>query len=73
MSEQRPGRPNFRALVSNWREYDAPVVTKLRLALRNASVRVMRRSDCCGHEGEPGCCQVDPSGGAGNHHHANPH
>jgi hypothetical protein len=48
-------RPGFRAVVSNWREYDAPFATKLRLALRNNWRKLRTRSNCCGNEGEPGC------------------
>ncbi len=44
-----------RAIITNWREYDAPFATKLRLALRNAWIRVAKRQSCCGHDGEPGC------------------
>ncbi len=51
--EQR--RSSFGALVANWRDYDAPVHTKLRLALRNNWTKIRTRSDCCGNLGEPGC------------------
>jgi hypothetical protein len=50
-----PGRPSIAAIISNWREYDAPFATKLRLALRNYGLRAVRLSNCCGHDGEPGC------------------
>ncbi|MFN8638399.1 MAG: hypothetical protein U0360_02835 [Dehalococcoidia bacterium] len=49
------GRPSFGAIISNWREYDAPFATKLRLALRNYGLRFVNRSTCCGNHGEPGC------------------
>jgi len=49
------GRPSIGAFISNWREYDAPFTTKLRLAAKNYGVRVVRRSNCCGNDGEPGC------------------
>jgi len=48
-------RPSFRAAFSNWRAYDAPFATRLRMALRNNWTKARRRSDCCGNEGEPGC------------------
>jgi hypothetical protein len=48
-------QPSFRALVTNWRTYDAPFATKLRLLLRNNWTKVQTRSDCCGNYGEPGC------------------
>jgi hypothetical protein len=36
MSDARPPRrPSLGAVLSNWRAYDAPFVTKLRLAARN--------------------------------------
>ena len=41
--------------VSNWREYDAPFATKLRLVLRNYWIRARTLSNCCGNDGEPGC------------------
>jgi hypothetical protein len=47
--------PSFRALIANFRDYDAPFTTKLRLALRNNLTKLRQRSDCCGHPGEPGC------------------
>jgi hypothetical protein len=32
-----------------------PAVTKLRLLIRNLSLRLIKRQTCCGHPGEPGC------------------
>lgn len=49
------GRPGFGNVVSNWREYDAPFATKLRLLLRNNWIKARTRSNCCGNDGEPGC------------------
>lgn len=49
------GGPSFGALVTNWRDYDAPFGTKLRLALRNNWTKLRTRQNCCGNEGEPGC------------------
>ncbi len=54
MSTRRQ-RPSFRATVTNWRTYDAPFGTKLRMVLRNNWTKFRRRSDCCGNTGEPGC------------------
>jgi len=48
-------RPSLRAVVTNWREHDAPFLTKLRLAARNNWTKLRTRRDCCGHPGEPGC------------------
>ena len=55
MSKREPGRPSIGAFISNWREYDAPFATKLRLAAKNYALRFARRSNCCGNDGEPGC------------------
>ncbi len=49
------GRPSLRAVVSNFREYDAPFATRVRLLLRNNWKKVRTRSNCCGSDGEPGC------------------
>jgi hypothetical protein len=52
---RRGSRGSLRAVVSNWREYEAPLGTKLRLAARNYWLRARRGRACCGHPGEPGC------------------
>ena len=44
-----------RNFFTNWREYDAPVRTKLRLTVRNRAHATFSRAQCCGHTGEPGC------------------
>jgi hypothetical protein len=49
------GRPSIGAFISNWSAYDAPVVTKLRMAARNLWRRVVLRQSCCGNHGQPGC------------------
>lgn len=51
----RSGRPSLGALFSNWSSYPAPAHVKLRLAMKNAGLRFVRRSDCCGNHGQPGC------------------
>ncbi len=48
-------KPSARALIANWREYEAPFHVKLRLAVRNNWTKIRTRSDCCGNYGEPGC------------------
>jgi hypothetical protein len=48
-------RPSFGAIVSNWGTYPAPAHAKLRLALKNAGLRFVKRSNCCGNHGQPGC------------------
>ncbi len=40
---------------TNWRDYDAPFLTKLRLGVRNRLRALSSRGQCCGHLGEPGC------------------
>jgi hypothetical protein len=40
---------------TNWREYDAPFPTKLRLGIRNRLRAMFSRRQCCGHLGQPGC------------------
>jgi hypothetical protein len=39
--------------ITNWREYDAPLLEKLRLLARNRTIATAK--GCCGHPGEPGC------------------
>jgi len=48
-------RRHVRNFFTNWREYDAPVITKLRLTVRNRLHATLSRAQCCGHAGEPGC------------------
>ncbi len=54
-ADHEPVRPSFRSSLSNWRSYDAPFHTKLRLALRNNWTKMRTRSNCCGNLGQPGC------------------
>jgi hypothetical protein len=46
---------HVRNFFTNWREYDAPVATKLRLTFRNRLRATFSPAQCCGHPGEPGC------------------
>ena len=55
VSDGRSGRPSPAAFFTNWRKYDAPLRTKVRLALRNNWLKLQRRSGCCGNHGQPGC------------------
>jgi hypothetical protein len=48
-------RGTLGAFFSNFRTYDAPFLTKLRLAVRNNWIKARTRRDCCGNTGEPGC------------------
>ncbi len=55
MCDPSPGRPSFRAIFTNWNEYDAPVAVKLGLTFRNAWLRLRHGQTCCGNDGQPGC------------------
>jgi len=44
-----------RNFFTNWREYEAPVWTKLGLTARNRGRALFSRAQCCGHPGQPGC------------------
>jgi hypothetical protein len=57
MADDEPNhsRPSTRALFANWRTYDAPFMTKLRMAVSNNLTKIRTKSTCCGHPGEPGC------------------
>ena len=43
------------AALSNFRTYDAPFLTKLRMAAQNNLTKIRNRQDCCGNHGQPGC------------------
>jgi hypothetical protein len=51
----REARRHAQQFFTNWREYDAPVVTKLGLAFRNRLTATFSRRQCCGNLGQPGC------------------
>lgn len=51
----RDDRPSFRSAITNWRTYDAPFATKLRMMLSNNWTKLRTRRSCCGHAGQPGC------------------
>jgi hypothetical protein len=44
-----------RNFFTNWREYEAPIATKLALTVRNRFHATFSTAQCCGHPGEPGC------------------
>jgi hypothetical protein len=46
---------NGNAFFANLNTYDAPLPTKVRLALANSWKKVRTRSGCCGNYGQPGC------------------
>jgi hypothetical protein len=51
----REVRRHARQFFTNWREYDAPLPTKLALAVRNRAKAMFSRAQCCGNLGQPGC------------------
>ena len=56
MSDRPRGdRPSFGASLSNWRESDAPFLTKLCQAVNNNFRKLRTRQNCCGNDGQPGC------------------
>jgi hypothetical protein len=44
-----------RISLENFRTYDAPLTTKLRMVVSNNLKKVRTRSSCCGNHGQPGC------------------
>jgi hypothetical protein len=42
-------------MLSNWKTYDAPFQTKLRLAVSNNLLKIRKHQNCCGNYGQPGC------------------
>jgi hypothetical protein len=53
--EEPQSKPSRKAFISNWSTYDAPFVTKMRMAASNTFIKLRKRQDCCGHHGQPGC------------------
>ena len=51
MSDEQGIRQSLR----NFREYDAPFLTKLRMVVSNNVIKLRTRKDCCGNFGQPGC------------------
>ena len=51
----REVRLHVRNFFTNWREYEAPVTTKLALVFRNRLKATFSRRQCCGNLGQPGC------------------
>ena len=48
--------PNLRSFFSNM-SVEMPLHRKLYLVLRNWGIKIIKRQNCCGHPGEPGCCE----------------
>jgi hypothetical protein len=48
-------KPSVGAMLSNWKTYEGPFASKLRLAVSNNLVKLRTRQSCCGNYGQPGC------------------
>ena len=48
-------KPSISKSLQNFRTYDAPFATKLRMAFSNNMKKLRTRKDCCGNLGQPGC------------------
>ena len=48
-------RSTGKAFLTNFSTYDAPFLTRTRLALANNWRKLSSRSGCCGNYGQPGC------------------
>src|SRR5205085_9688752 len=49
------GEQGPRISWENFRTYDAPLATKLRMVVANNLKKARTRSSCCGNHGQPGC------------------
>jgi len=54
MSRFDPSRMSLDHFLTNL-DVPMPLPRKLYLLARNLSIRVVKRQNCCGHDGEPGC------------------
>jgi hypothetical protein len=48
-------RDELKISLQNFREYDAPFATKVRMAIANNLKKARTRQNCCGNLGQPGC------------------
>ena len=48
--------PNIKSWFNNM-SVPMPWHRKIRLLLLNFYIKICYRQDCCGHPGEPGCCE----------------
>ena len=53
-AEQPKRRPTLKAFFTNMR-VTMPLHRKLYLVFRNNLIKIVKRQNCCGHLGEPGC------------------
>lgn len=54
MRDRRRNRRSTRQFLTNL-DAPYPLPTKIRMLVRNLSLRLLRLQTCCGHPGEPGC------------------
>ena len=54
MRDRRRNRRGSRQFLTNL-DTPYPLPTKIKLLVRNLSLRLLRLQTCCGHPGEPGC------------------
>ena len=47
-------KQTLRNFAVNWQK-PIPFPTKLKMLIRNETIKVLKRQTCCGHHGEPGC------------------
>ena len=59
VDDKKGNRPSLRVFFTNWRDSKLPFHRKLALTFRNNWIKMRTRQDCCGHLGEPGCCEVE--------------
>jgi hypothetical protein len=48
-------RSSGNGFLANFSTYDAPLPTKIHVALANSWKKARTRSACCGNYGQPGC------------------
>jgi hypothetical protein len=48
-------REELKASWENFRDYDAPLTTRVRMAVANSVKKAGTRQSCCGNPGQPGC------------------
>lgn len=46
--------PSLKSFFTNM-SVTMPLHRKIYLLLRNGTIRITKRQQCCGHHGEPGC------------------
>jgi predicted DCC family thiol-disulfide oxidoreductase YuxK len=47
--------PSLKAFFTNM-SLPMPFHKRIYLVFRNNLIKIRKRQDCCGHQGEPGCC-----------------